>query len=305
MLDSSLSTAPDGTIAMSPDASAALTLALPKGRMATGVTRLLNDAGLNLRQSERNYRPRLSLPHIAAKMLKPQNIVEMLQLGSRDVGFAGADWVAELQAEVIELLDTGLDPVRIVAAAPAELLQEGRLPSRPLVVASEYERLTRGWIAERRISATFVRSYGATEVFPPEDADCIVDNTATGATLRDNGLLIVDELMRSTTRLYANPRALENAAKRRAIEELVVLLDSVLQARRRVMVEVNVAASNLDRVIAVLPCMRQPTIASLAGEEAYAVKAAVPRDALPPLITKLKANGGTDIVVSAIDQIVA
>ena len=56
------------------------------------------------------------------------------------------------------------------------------------MVATEYERLTRAWIARRGLDATLVRSYGATEVFPPEDADCIVDNTATGATLQANGL---------------------------------------------------------------------------------------------------------------------
>src|SRR5205814_956042 len=79
---------------------------------------------------------------------------------------------------------------------------------RAIVVASEYERLARRWIAARGLSAEFVRSYGATEVFPPEDADVIVDNTATGATLEANGLAVVDEVMRSSTRLYANPVAL-------------------------------------------------------------------------------------------------
>jgi len=65
-------------------------------------------------------------------------------------------------------------------------------------------------------------------VFPPEDADVIVDNTATGATLEANGLVVVDELMRSSTRLYANPLALEDRARRRRIDDLVMLLDSVL-----------------------------------------------------------------------------
>ena len=92
-----------------------------------------------------------------------------------------------------QLLDTGLDPVRIIAAAPVGLDLE-KDQGRALVVASEYERLSRAWIARRGLRANFLRSYGATEVFPPEDADCIVDNTATGATLAMNGLAIVDEL---------------------------------------------------------------------------------------------------------------
>ena len=51
-------------------------------------------------------------------------------------------------------------------------------------------------------------------MFPPEDADCIVDNTATGATLKANGLVIFDEVMRSSTRLYACPRSLDDPGKR-------------------------------------------------------------------------------------------
>lgn len=279
-------------------------LGLPKGRMENSVLTLLADAGIRVRPSARGYRPDISLPGAEAKLLKPQNIVEMLALGSRDVGFAGADWVAELQVDVVELLDTGLDPVQLVVAAPAALLDNGRLPARRLVIASEYERLTRRWIAAREVCAEFVRSYGATEVFPPEDADVIVDNTATGATLEANGLAIVDVLMRSSTRLYANRAAFDDPVRRRSIDDLVLLINSVLEARRRVMLEVNASAACLDAVVAVLPSMRQATVARLFGNGGYAVKAAVPRDLLPQVIPAVKAAGGTDVVVSTLSQIV-
>jgi ATP phosphoribosyltransferase len=280
--------------------------ALPKGRMQESVIQLMADAGIRLRASNRGYRPLINLPGVETKVLKPQNIVEMLHHGSRDLGFAGADWVSELGFEgtLVRVLDTGLDPVRIVAAAPRELLVDGRLPARPLRIASEYERLTRAWIQAQGLDARFVRSYGATEVFPPEDADCIVDNTATGATLEANGLRIVDELMRSSTGLYAHPSVLDTPAKRTLVEDLVLLLRSVLEARKRVMLEVNVTRDQLEAVVAALPCMREPTIAALHGDAGYAVKAAVPREDLPRLIPELKARGGTDVVVSKLDQIV-
>lgn len=284
--------------------SEVLRLGLPKGRMAEGVLELLRDAGVRLSVGAREYRPTLSLPGIETKILKPQNIIEMLHVGSRDIGFAGADWVAELQAEVVELLDTGLDPIALVAAAPRELLVDGALPVRPLIIAAEYERLTREWINRRGLTATFVRSFGATEVFPPEDADCIIDVTATGATLTANDLQAFDTLMKSTTRLYANPRVLDNVAARKRIDRFVLLLRSVLDARRRVMVEINVAAARFDDVVAILPCMRRPTVSRLHGEESYAVKVAVPRDQLPALIPEIQARGGTDIVTYELSQIV-
>ncbi len=279
-------------------------LALPKGRMQGGVTQLLADARIDVQVGARGYRPTLSLPGFDAKLLKPQNIVEMLHVGSRDIGFAGADWVQELGAELVELLDTGLDPVRIVAAAPAEVAERLGRERRRWVVVSEYERLTRDWIAERGFDATFVRAFGATEAFPPDDADLIVDNTATGSTLAAHGLQIVDEVMRSSTRLYANPRALERPAVRERVDQLVLLLRSVLDARKRVVIEVNVGPDNLAAVCDALPAMREPTIANLHEGRGFAVKAAVLRDELPDLMPLLKSRGASDILVTSPSQIV-
>ena len=76
-----------------------------------------------------------------------------------------------------------------------------------------------------------------------------------------------------------------------------MLVRSVLDARKRVMLEVNVPADRLEAVVAVLPCMREPTIAPLHHEAGFAVKAAVPRADLPALIRSIKECGGTDIVV--------
>ena len=152
--------------------------------------------------------------------------------------------------------------------------------------------------------AAFIRSYGATEVFPPEDADLIVDNCATGGTLKANGLVIIDTVMRSSTRLYASRQAMENPAKREAADALVLILRSVLEARRRVMLEVNVAKANLEAVIAILPCLRSPTLSPLNGGEDFAVRVAAPRDQLAALIPEIKRRGGTDIAVTQLSQLV-
>jgi len=280
-------------------------LALPKGRMHDEVIRLLADASIRVTVTARGYRPRIDLPGFEAKILKPRAIVEMLAAGQRDVGFAGADWVAEAGADVVELLDTGLDPVRLVAAAPQAILESGRLPDRELIVASEYTELTRRWIERRGIkNATYLRSYGATEVLPPDDADCIVDNTATGSTLEANGLAILDELMTSSTRLYASRKAMADPAKTEAIGRFEMLIRAVLEARRRVLIELNVSSDNLERVVEVLPCMREPTIAQLHHGAGYAVRAAVPRGELTTVIPLIRDRGGTDIVISRPEQIV-
>jgi ATP phosphoribosyltransferase-like protein len=212
--------------------------------------------------------------------------------------------VREKRADVVHLLDTGLDKVRIVAAAPVGFPEAESYQGRQLVVATEYVQLAQDWIDEKGMNAKVIRSYGTTEVFPPEDADCIVDNTSTGETLKASGLQIIDDIMRSSTALFASQQAMANPELRGRIEDFVVLIQSVLDARDRVMIEVNVSRESLEAVAACLPSMRQPTVAALHGDAGFVVKSAVKRTDLPVLIPLIKAKGGTDIVVSTISNVI-
>lgn len=279
-------------------------LALPTGRIQQNVYKLLNDAGIDIHGGPRSYRPAISLEGFEAKILKTQNIVEMLDIGRRDVGFAGADWVKELDADVIDLLDTEMDKVRIVAAAPEGFPDAERYQGRKLIIATEYVKIAEEWVKSKGWDAQVIRSYGTTEAFPPEDADCIVDNTSTGTTLEASKLQIIDTLLRSSTRIFASKQAMDDPFKRAKIEDFILIVRSVLNARTRVMVEVNVSKADLEAVAAIIPCMRQPTIAALHGDAGYVVKAAVLRSELPTLIPIIKQKGGTDIVVSSLSNVI-
>ncbi len=279
-------------------------LALPKGRMFDQIVELLKGAGISIRQSSRGYRPTISLANYSAKILKPRNVISMLDAGARDLGFAGADWIRETGADLVELMDTELNPVRLVVAAPSEILSNGQLPNRPLVVATEYPQLAHQWIRDNQLNATVLQTFGATEVFPPEDADCIIDNTATGSTLRANGLEIVDEIMTSSTRLYASREAIADPVRKKMIDDFMMLIQSVLRARSRVMMDLNVPQESLDAVLKALPSMRSPTVSPLKNSDWVAVRSAVPRADLAVLIPQLESEGARDIVITAAEQLI-
>jgi len=278
-----------------------LRLALPRGRMAAGLAHLIEEAGIPLQGRARALRPELGLAGFEVKELKPADVVELLRQGTRDLGFAGADRVAEAGIELPCLLDTGLDPVRLVAAAPAALLASGNLVGRRLRIATEYPNLARAWATSQGIEPVVVCTRGATEVFPPEDADLIVDVVQSGATLAANGLVEVDTLMRSTTRLYTSAEL--DGTKLEAAQRFALLLGSVLAARGRVLVELNVATERLAEVVEALPSMKGPTVADLAGGRGFAVKAAVPRADLVDLLPLLMKRGATDILVSKLERV--
>jgi ATP phosphoribosyltransferase len=280
-----------------------LRILLPKGRMFDNVARLFCDAGFPVSLADRTYRPVMGALWLDAKLMKPQNVAELLELGSHDAGFTGIDWVRESGADVEEILDLGLDRVRIVAAAPAELDEAG-LKAKKIVVATEYVNLAESWLMTNGYRYRILRTYGATEVFPPDDADLIIDNTASGQTLRDNGLTIIDVILESSTRFVAGKAAMADRDKRARIEELAMLFKAVLDARERVMLEMNVAAARFDALVSGLPAMRSPTVSPLNGDDGYAVKIAVRRREVPELIPRLKKLGAADIVEYELRKVV-
>jgi ATP phosphoribosyltransferase len=133
-------------------------------------------------------------------------------------------------------------------------------------------------------------------VFPPDDADMIIDNTSTGRTLKDNSLFIVDTLLESSTRFVASKTAMANKEKRDRIEELCMLFTSVLDGRERVVLEMNLPKNGFEEIVASLPAMRSPTVSPLYGDKGFAVKIAVKKSEIPDLIPRLKKSGATDIV---------
>ncbi|MDR2193590.1 MAG: ATP phosphoribosyltransferase [Treponema sp.] len=273
-----------------------LRILIPKGRIFDNISALFSDAGFPVFLADRMYRPVIEAEWLDAKIMKPQNVGALLELGSHDAGFTGIDWIQETGADVEEIMDLGFDRVRIVAAAPAER-DLAALKQRKLTVATEYVNLAERWLTNEGYRFRILRTYGATEVFPPDDADMIVDNTSSGRTLRDNGLKIIGTLLESSTRFVASKSALAEPEKRGRIEELAMLFKAVLDGRERVMLEMNVPAQLFDGLIGSLPSMRSPTVAPLYGDNAgFAVKIAVRKSEVPGIIPHLKKFGATDIV---------
>ncbi len=281
-----------------------LRLVIPKGSIQGSIETLINDAGMSLRIRSRDYRPDINDEDIEVKMMRPQNIPKLIEMGSHDLGFTGHDWVVESGVDVKEVMDLGLDPVRIVAAVPNNT-DVGELKGKRIVVATEYDNISGRYLEERGYDFMLLRTYGATEAFPPDDADMIIDNTATGRTIKEHDLRITDTVMESSTMLVANKEAMEDQWKREKIEQLATIFRAVLDARGRVMLEMNVPKDNFEAVVEFLPCMRSPTVAPLYAEEGYAVKIAVMKHEVPKLIPKLREMGATDILEYDIRKVIA
>lgn len=278
-------------------------LAIPKGRLYDEVVTLIGDAGYKLSKNGRNYRPYINDPEIEVKILKPQNIPLLVQRGSQDIAFTGFDWVVEQKADVLELIDLKFNSVKVVAAIPKSANLKD-LKKNKLRVASEYESIARNFLEKEGLDYIFIKSYGATEVFIPEDADMIIDNSSTGTTLNDNDLRIYKEILYSSTRIIANRDSMKDNWKLKKINNFLMLIKSILEGRKRLLIEMNVSQDNMRKLVPILPCMKSPTIAKLYKDQGYAVKIAVEKDKIGKLIPLLKDYGATDILVFNLNKVI-
>ncbi len=289
-----------------------LKLVLPKGSLEKATFQLFEEADLTVRRSsEVDYRATIDDPRIAeVRILRPQEIPVYVANGLFDVGIAGRDWIEETGSYVTSLGELKYSkvtakPVKIVVAVPADSAYESikDLP-QGVRVSSEYPELTKRHFAEAGVEADVQLSYGATEAKAPEIVDAVVDLTETGSALKAAGLKIIDEILTSYTEIFANNDSYQDPDKRKAMEQIKTLLDGVLDARGRVLMKLNVGASELDAVINVLPSMKAPTVNELWGGGGFAVETVVNKNDINVLIPELLELGATDVIELPISKIV-
>lgn len=289
-----------------------LKLVLPKGSLETATMQLFDDADLTVRRSsEVDYRATIDDPRVnAVRILRPQEIPTYVADGLFDVGIAGRDWIEETSSDVVSLGQMKYSkatarPVRIVLAVPADSAYESisDLP-QGVRISSEYPELTNRYFAAAGIEADIRLSYGATEAKAPDIVDAVVDLTETGSALKAAGLKIIDEILISYTEIFANNQSYADPEKRKAMEQIKTLLDGVLDARGRVLMKLNVGATELDRVISVLPSMKAPTVNELWGGGGFAVETVVNKSDINILIPELLDLGATDVIEIPISKIV-
>ena len=289
-----------------------LKLVLPKGSLEKATFQLFEEADLTVRRSsDVDYRATIDDPRIAeVRILRPQEIPVYVSNGLFDVGIAGRDWIEETGSDVVSLGELKYSkvtakPVKIVLAVPANSDYESitDLP-QGVRVSSEYPELTRRHFVAAGIEADVQLSYGATEAKAPEIVDAVVDLTETGSALKAAGLKIIDEILTSYTEIFANGDSYEDPDKRKAMEQIKTLLDGVLDARGRVLMKLNVGASELDGVISVLPSMKAPTVNELWGGGGFAVETVVNKSDINVLIPQLLELGATDVIELPISKIV-
>jgi ATP phosphoribosyltransferase len=144
--------------------------------------------------------------------MRPSDVPTYVEAGAADIGITGKDVLAEQRERAVyELLDLGFGPTRMVVASPdadEDPAEEALRRLGVMRVATKYPRIALDHFERTGRQVEIVEVKGSVELAPLTGlVEAIVDLTATGTTLRENGLVIREEIMGSTARLIANPVA--------------------------------------------------------------------------------------------------
>lgn len=286
-----------------------LKLGIPKGSLQEATIKMFEKAGYRISVSSRSYYPYIDDEEISCMLIRAQEMARYVEQGILDAGLTGKDWVEENNADVkavSELVYAKISkkPVRWVLAVHESSNIKSVKDLEGKRIATEAVEMTKRYLKKNNVRAEVEFSWGATEVKCPVLVDAIVEITETGSSLRDNNLVIIDEVMISTTQLIANKKAWDDPWKKNKIEKINLLLQGVLEAENKVGLLLNVQKKDLDRVLKILPALQKPTISSLTDENWVALSSIIEEHTVRDIIPLLKEAGATGIVEYPLNKII-
>ncbi len=190
--------------------AAKLRIAVPKGALHEHAVKCLEAAGLDI-EGLKNIGRQLviSTPDVDYIIVRPSDAPAFVAYGAADCGICGRDSLLESQAQVVELVDLAFGGCRFVVAQPkgaTPAIEERYRKLGSIRVATKYPNISLAHYAKTGVQVDIVELHGNIELAPLSGmAERIVDITATGTTLRENNLEIVEEVLDSTARFFANP----------------------------------------------------------------------------------------------------
>jgi len=276
------------------------------GRISDDSFALLKAMGFDFEVRSRSlFSPCRNFP-LDILSVRDDDIPEYVQDGVSDFGIVGENITAEKDSRV-EIVDRlGFGKCQLAICAP----KAGPIKDVPSLrgarIATSYPRTVKRFLEANKIEASIVEISGSVEITPAlnvSDATC--DIISTGSTARVNGLEVVHTVMTSEAILIGNPSALLAADKQRDISQFTLRLRSVLQARDKMYVMMNAPVDAVEKIKALVPGMKSPTVVPLANRNLVAVHSVVSESVIWDVMEKLKAAGASDIIVVPIVKIIS
>ncbi|MBN2488115.1 MAG: ATP phosphoribosyltransferase [Methanosarcinaceae archaeon] len=280
-------------------------IAIPnKGRLHDPAVNLFKEAGLPvLEGATRKLYAKTTDPEITILFARAADIPEYVQDGAADVGVTGLDLISETGADVEVMLDLKFGSANLVLAVPEDSPINSAKVLEGMRIATEFPNITKRYFENLGVNVEIIKVSGACEITPHVGiADAIVDISSSGTTLVTNHLRMVEKVFSSSVYLIANR---ESAGKIEKIQYIKTAIESVLHAKGKRYLMMNVPEESLEDVKRVLPGLAGPTVMKVESNTSIlAVHAVVDSNETFAVVNKLKSVGARDILVVPIERMI-
>lgn len=285
-----------------------LMLGIPSGSLQQSTLNLFSRAGYNITTPSRGYFASVDDDQMSVVLFRAQEMSRYVEDGVLDAGLTGYDWVVENGSDVEQVAELVYSKQRQTAASWVLAVSQESSVTKPEdlaggIIATELVNVTRKYFAAKGIDVKVEFSWGATEA-KARILDAIVDITETGSSLRANKLRVIDTILTSTTRFIANKQAMKIEWKSEKIRNIALLLAGAIDARGKVGLKMNVRRADLDKVVALLPAEKSPTVSALTDENWVAIEVIIAEVVERQLVPRLKRAGATGIITYPLNKVI-
>ncbi|MET7285941.1 ATP phosphoribosyltransferase [Streptomyces sp. NPDC005573] len=279
-----------------------LRIAIPnKGSLSGPAGEMLHEAGYRQRRESKELRVVDPVNEVEFFYLRPRDIAIYVSSGRLDIGITGRDLLVDSGAETEEILPLGFARSTFrFAAKPGTADSVEDLKGR--TVATSYEGIVAGHLAERGVDAAVVHLDGAVETaIELGVAEVIADVVETGTSLRNAGLEVFGEpIMTSEAVVIRRTGPHTDEATEPKVQQFLRRLQGVLVARTYVMMDYDCRVEQLEKAVALTPGLESPTVSPLHNEGWVAVRAMVPTKEAQRIMDDLYEIGARAILTTAI-----
>lgn len=273
-----------------------------KGRLLNSSLDLLRRIGLDFEISENKLSSRVRNFDIDLIFLRDDDIPEYVEDGVCDLGIVGQNIIEERQADIgiIEKLGFGRCQLAIAIPKSSSIKKLQDLNGKRL--ATSYPRLLEQFLNKQKVKATMVELHGSVELAPAlQVAEGICDLVSTGATLKLNGLKILQTIFDSQAVLIKKYGFL-SPAKKLIINQLLLRIKASLFGQNNKYLLMNASRKILPQLLQFIPALKSPTITPLAAPDMIAIHSVVPAKQVWEVMAKVKNCGASGILVLPIEN---
>lgn len=281
-----------------------LKIAIQKsGRLYDDSIRLLKECGIDVSNGLNKLKTEAQNFPLEIYFLRDDDIPQYVEDGVADIGIVGENVLLEKDRDVQLITRLGFGKCRLSIAVPKTARHRGLQDLQGKRIATSYSRILARFLKKEKIKAEIHEISGSVEIAPGIGlADAICDLVSSGSTLFSNGLKEVETILASEAVLVANKKL--SAQKKKTLDRLLFRIDAVRKAKKNKYILLNAPNEKLDRIVALIPGMKSPTILPLAAPGWSSIHSVLDEDQFWDIIETLKAEGAQGILVVPIEKMV-